>query len=91
MKKINWKLFHLALWTELVLSYFLPFKATNDFQYHVGFPMSFLSVFDTKWQKSPFLSTHLNPFGLLLDVFIIYLILAACVNGYQKFRKRFRE
>lgn len=88
MKKINWNLFHSSLWIEIVLSYFLPFKVTNDFQYQAGFPMSFLSVFDTKWGRSPFLSMHLNPLVLLLDVFVIYLILLGCVNVYQKLRKK---
>ncbi len=50
--------------------------------------MSFLSVFDTKWGRSLFLSMHLNPLVLLLDVFVIYLILLGCVNVYQKLRKK---
>ncbi len=85
MKKINWKLFHSALWIEIVLSYFLPFKVTDNFQYQVGFPISFLSVYDTKPAVNPFLSMHLNPLGLLLNVFIIYMILLACGKACQKY------
>ena len=88
MKKINWNLFHSALWIEIVLSYFFFFFLTNDFQYQAGFPMSFLSVFDTKWGRSLFFSMLLNPLVLLLDVFVIYLILLGCVNVYQKLRKK---
>lgn len=86
MKKINWKILNSALWIEIVLSYFLPFHVIHDFQYQVGFPMAFLSVYDRQPGKSPFLSMHLNPLGFLLDVLIIYLVLAALGKVYLKFK-----
>ncbi|MCI8659432.1 MAG: hypothetical protein HFG54_04150 [Lachnospiraceae bacterium] len=86
MKKINWKIFHLALWTEIVLAYFLPFRIRNNFEYQAGFPMSFICVYDTKLGKNLFMSMHVNPIGLLFDILIIYLIILVCVKAYQKFK-----
>ena len=78
MEKVNWKILNAALWFEIVLAYFLPFEVTNDFQYQIGFPMSFLAVYDTKIGKSPFDSMHVNPIGFLIDVLIIYLVILLC-------------
>lgn len=86
MKKMNWKIWNLALWTEIILTYFLPFKVTDNFQYQAGFPMAFLSVWDTEPSKTLFLSMHLNPLGLLADVGIIYLFILVCVRGYHKWK-----
>ena len=89
MEKVNWKILNAALWFEIVLAYFLPFEVTNDFQYQIGFPMSFLAVYDTKIGKSPFDSMHVNPIGFLIDVRIIYLVILLCVKGYKKWKCRF--
>ncbi len=86
MKKIHWKIVNAALWIEIVLSYFLPFKVTNDFQYQAGFPMAFISVYDTKPAISPFMSMHFNPIGFVLDVFVIYLVIWGLIKLYQKKR-----
>lgn len=87
MNKINWKILNLAFWTELVLSYLLPFKVTDDCCYEAGFPLSFLSVYDTKFGVSPFMSMSLNPIALLLNVFLIDFIMLACIKGYLKFKR----
>ena len=89
MIKVNWKLLNFALWIEVILSYFLPFKVTDNLQYEVGFPMSFLSIYDTKFGINPFMSMHLNPLGLFLDVLVIYLIIIICVKAYQKLKHVF--
>lgn len=47
MKTINWKLLNLSFWLEIGLSYVLPFKTTDNFQYEIGFPIPFLSIYDT--------------------------------------------
>lgn len=86
MKKIHWKLLNAALWIEIILSYFLPFKVTHDFQYQAGIPMAFISVYDTKPGISPFMSMHFNPIGFVLDVAVIYLIIWGLINLYQKKR-----
>ena len=79
MKHMNWKILNSALWTELGLVYFLPFDVKNNFEYQAGFPMSFLSVYDTKIGINPFMSMHLNPIGLLIDIIIIYLLISICI------------
>ncbi len=38
MKKISWKVLNFAVYFELLLSYFLPFKIVNKYEYQVGFP-----------------------------------------------------
>ncbi|NBH70802.1 hypothetical protein D3Z51_01920 [Clostridiaceae bacterium] len=91
MKKFSWKILNWALWTEILLSYFLPFWVTDNFRYQVGFPMPFLSAYDTGVCKSPFLSMHLNPLGLLLDIAVIYLAILACVKAFQKRKHGERE
>lgn len=84
MKKINWKILNLSFWIEMLLAYFLPFEVKDNFSYQVGFPMPFLSIYDTKLGISPVASMHLNPIGLLVDGVIIYLIITVCMKGYQE-------
>jgi len=84
VKKINWKLINAAFWIEIILSYILPFKVVNDFQYKIGFPIPFFSVYDTKIGINPFMSTSLNPFELLLNCAIIYWIISVAVKAYFK-------
>lgn len=86
MKKINWKHFNSAMWIEIVLSYLLPFHVKDHFQYQVGFPVPYLSVYNTEIGISPLMSMHLNPLGFLFDALIIYLILLAGVKICQKYR-----
>lgn len=88
MKKMNWKILNLAFWIEVVLSYFLPFKVLDDFQYQVGFPIPFISVYAAEFRINPFMSMHLNlnPLGFLFNGIIVYLIISACIKAYQKFR-----
>lgn len=91
MKRVNWKIANAALWIEVILSCFLPFKITDGFQYQAGFPMSFITVYDTKIGKNPFVSMHLNPIGLLADIIVIYLILFGIVKLYRsKYKDRKR-
>ena len=84
MKKINWNIFNTALWVELILSYILPFKATDGFRYEAGFPIPFITVYNTEISTSPLMSTHLNPLGLILNSIIIYMIIWGCVTIIKK-------
>ncbi len=86
MKKINWKVLNAALWTEVVLSYILPFRAVNGFQYEAGFPIPFLSVYNTAIKGSPLMSMNLSFGGFLLNGAIIYCILLLAIKTYQKFK-----
>ena len=86
MKKINWKIVNFAFWLEIVLSYVLPFKIVDNFQYKAGFPIPFITVYNTELGVNPLMSMHLNPLGLLLNGLIIYLIISMCVKAYQKIK-----
>lgn len=86
VKKINWKIANLALWIEIILSYILPFKVVDNFQYKVGVPVPFITIYNTAVGFSPFTSMLLNPVGLLVNIVIIYFILSLCIKTYQKFK-----
>ena len=86
MKKINWKIVNIAFWIEVILCYVLPFKTTDNFQYRVGFPISFISVYDTKIGTNPLMSMHLNPLGLLVNGIIIYFVIAGFVKIYKRIK-----
>lgn len=77
---------NLALWIEIILSYVLPFKVVDNFQYKVGTPISYITVYNNGINISPLMSIHLNPLGLLMNVIIIYLFILVCVDAYKKFK-----
>ena len=85
-EKINWSILNFAFWLEIILSYFLPFKITENDQYRVGFPIPFLFVNATGIRTSPFLSMHFNPIGLIVNGMIVYLIIMFIRNIFQKRR-----
>lgn len=90
MKKVNFKLLNLAFWAELVLSYVLPFRVIDDFQYRVGFPFPFIAVYDTAIGVNPLTSMNLNPLLLLVNVLVLYLVFSLAVGAYHR-RKRGSE
>ncbi|NBJ92369.1 hypothetical protein D5281_07095 [bacterium 1xD42-62] len=85
-EKMNWKILNLAFWIEMILSYLLPFRITDGSQYQVGFPIPFIFINTTEFHISPFMSMHFNPFGLLFNGIIIYLLIICCIKGYQKLK-----
>lgn len=88
MKKINWKILNTAFWIELVLCYLLPFKVVSGFQYEVGFPIPFITVYNMNLRINPFMSMRLNPLGLMFNGIIIYFIISICVKVYQNYKNR---
>lgn len=86
MEKINWKILNAAFWIEIVLSYLLPFKVTDAFQYQVGFPIPFITLYDAKLNTNLFTSMHLNPISLLVDGIVIYVIISFCIKAYHNFK-----
>lgn len=90
MKKINWKILNLAFWTEIILSYVLPFSTADQFQYTVGFPMPFLTVYSGKINVNPMLSTHLNLLGLLLNAVLLYLLFSLALSLYGRIKTKYR-
>lgn len=86
MKKINWNILNAALWIEIVLSYVLPFAVEHDFRYNVGFPITFLSVYDKTPGINPLTSMSFNPLAFLLNGIIIYLIITALMKLSRKWK-----
>lgn len=86
MKKINWKIFNTALWGEIVLAYILPFRNVDNFKYQVGFPITFISVYDSSIGINPLMSMHFNPLALFINVVILYLIISVVIKVYHKFK-----
>lgn len=84
MKRINWKLLNIALWIEVILAYFLPYKVIDEFQLEVGYPIPFLSVYYTSRDVSPMMSTALNPLVFLADGILIYFVLVFLMKVNQK-------
>lgn len=89
MKKTKWKALNIALWIEIILSYVLPFKIVDGFQYKVGFPIPFISVYDKKIGVNPFMSMHINPLPLLVDIVIIYSVILVCVKVCNHFKHKY--
>lgn len=87
VKKINWKILNLAFWIEIILSYVVPFKVVDDFQYKTGYPIPFITVYDGEIGVNPFMSMYLNPLALLLNGFIIYLMISVAVSIYRSFKQ----
>lgn len=88
VKTINWKILNLSFWIEVVLSYVLPFQTTDNFQYKIGFPIPFLSIYDAAIGVNPLMSMSLNPLGLLLNGIIIYWVISFSSGAYQKLKHK---
>ena len=87
MKKISWKVLNFAVYFELLLSYFLPFKIVNKSEYQVGFPFPFLTVYDKAIiHINPYQSMLLNGWILLLNLVIIYFVTVLIIKLYKKIR-----
>lgn len=86
MKKFNWKIFNVALWIEVLLSYVLPFEVIDNFEYKIGFPIPFISIYDTAIGINPLTSICLNPLGFLFNGFIIFFMIMFIVKLYYKIK-----
>lgn len=86
MRKINWNILNIAFWIEIILSYVLPFQTVGEFQYKVGFPLTFITVYNKEIGITPLMSMQLNPLGLILNGILIYIMISICVKAYQKIK-----
>ncbi|MBO5474837.1 MAG: hypothetical protein J6A08_13790 [Lachnospiraceae bacterium] len=85
IRKINWKILIFSFYFEIVISYFLPFKITDEYKYQVGFPFPFLTIYNKPIiHANPFLSMHLNEFSLAINLVIIYFATILLLNLYKK-------
>ncbi len=84
-RKINWKILNFAIYFELLMSYFLPFKIMDKNRYQVGFPFPFLTVYDRPIiHRNPFLSMHVNDLILVINIVIIYFVTSLLIKVYKK-------
>lgn len=88
MRKINWKIVNCAFWVEILLSYVLPFRVVDNIRYEIGFPIRFMTVYNTEIGVTPLLSTHFNPVGFLVNGIILYFIISALVSAFRKWKQR---
>ncbi len=90
MYKVNWTIVNIAFWVELLLSYFLPFKVVDNFEYKVGYPMHYITVYKGNGSMgiSPLTSMALNPLGLLFNVILLYLVIVYIVKIYNLLKQR---
>ncbi len=79
-KKVNWKILCIAFCCELVLSYILPFRAYGGFKFGVGFPVTFLTMYNKPLNTSLLNSMHLNPLALLLNIVFIYVLIQLVIK-----------
>lgn len=83
-KKINWKLLNLSLWVELIIVYLMPFKKIDDFRFTVGFPIPFLTIYNTTPNVSPLHSMLFNPMLFFINGIIIYYSVVLIKILYKK-------
>lgn len=85
MKKINWKIVNIALWSEIIFAYVLPFKIVDNFKYSVGFPISFLTIYNDSIAINPMMSMLLNPINFLINIVILYFLIKFVLKWYHSF------
>ncbi len=82
--KINMKILNIALWIEIILAYILPFQVVDGTRHQVGFPIQFITVYNNELGVNAFMSMHVNPLGLVLNMAIIYFAILAFIKVYKK-------
>lgn len=84
LKKVDWELFKVCLGIEILLAYIFPFNIINDFRVGIGFPISFITIYNAKLSVNPMMSMTLNPLAFILNGFIIYFMMLLMKKLYQK-------
>lgn len=75
IKKLDKRLFNLAAWMTIILTYILPYKSRDGFATNFGWPFEFFTVYDKPINKTIIMSTLTNPLALLLDILVVYCVL----------------
>lgn len=88
MNKINWKIVNIALWSEIILAYILPFKIVDNFKYNVGFPISFLTIYNNSIAINPMMSMSFNPINFLINIVILYYFIKFVLKYYCKIKHK---
>lgn len=74
-KPIDWRAMNISAWLVVILAYVYPFRAVENGWIEVGFPFSFLTIYN-HWQTNLLASLSLNPLGLFLNIVIVYLLIS---------------
>lgn len=85
MNQRDWRPFNIAVWVEIILAYIMPFRKINEIEAQVGYPIPFISVYDSSLGVNPMMSMNLNPLKFLINVIIIYYIIISIIKVYNKF------
>ncbi|ONI44676.1 hypothetical protein AN641_06180 [Candidatus Epulonipiscioides gigas] len=80
MKKINWKILNLVLWGQVIISFFLPFKNIDNFEYQIGAPIPYLSIYAAELGIAPINSIYINPFSFILNGLIAYYLIILLIK-----------
>ncbi len=84
IKQINWKVLNFSVYFEILISYFMPFKV-DEYEYQVGFPLPFLTVYDKPIIHANLFSTiHINGFRLAINLLIVYFVTILLLKRYNK-------
>ncbi|WP_046213758.1 hypothetical protein [Paenibacillus wulumuqiensis] len=85
--RINWKLINLSAWLVVILSYVLPFEQDGHIGIHVGFPLSFMTIYEIDGQRNLLSAYRMDLLVFLLDAALLYGVSLVCLRLYKHFRK----
>ncbi|MCT4544517.1 MAG: hypothetical protein N4A63_13300 [Vallitalea sp.] len=73
--KFSKKILNYAAWITLLLTYLLPYQSTDGFATGFGYPISFLTVYDTKINRSLINTININILSFIADIGAIYIVI----------------
>ncbi len=83
-RQINWKALNFSVYFEILISYFMPFKV-DEYEYQVGFPFPFLTIYDKPIIHANLFSTMLiDEFRLAINLLIVYFATILLLKLYKK-------
>lgn len=73
--RFNKKNLNYSAWIVILLTYILPSHNFGEFATDFGYPISYLTIYDTTLSKTLLSSFNVNISTLAMDILIIYLII----------------
>jgi len=72
--KFNKKIFNWSAWITILIAYVLPYQSqsADGHSSYFGFPLSFLTIYNSPIYKSLFLTENLDIAALIIDILIVY-------------------
>ncbi|WP_458120352.1 hypothetical protein [Paenibacillus sp. Z6-24] len=84
---INWKLINLSAWLVVILSYVLPFEPGDNIGIQIGFPLSFMTIYEIEGQRNLLSAYRMDLLAFLLDAALLYGVSLVCLRLYKHFRR----